>query len=244
MYGWRGRIGLIYPSSGKRDLDFQRLAPEGVSTHVTRVAFEGHGTLEEIGRMSQTEHLVRAARLLADLPPDCVTWADTSGSFMFGRDGDHAQVEAIREAAGAPASTTSTALLAAFRRLGARRIAVASPYLAEVNQRLVEFFVAHGVETGRLRALELRFEGDISRTPPETVYRLARDAWFAGADALLIPCTDFGYLDLIEPLERALGRPVVTANQATMWHALRLAGIRDAAPGFGQLMALDLPPSA
>jgi maleate cis-trans isomerase len=241
MYGWRARIGLIYPSSGKRDLDFQRLAPDGVSVHLTRVAFEGHGTLQEIGRMSQTEPLVQAAKLLADLPPDCVSWADTSGSFMFGQQGDRAQVEAIGEAAGAPGSTTSTALLLAFQRLGVRRIAVASPYLREVNDRLVEFFAGHGVEVGRLRALELDHERDISRATPETVYRLAREAWFDGAEALFIPCTDFGSIDLIQPLERDLGKPVVTSNQATMWHALRLAGIRDASPGFGQLMDLDLP---
>jgi maleate cis-trans isomerase len=240
MYGWRARIGLIYPSSGKRDLDFQRLAPAGVSTHVARVAFEGSGTLHEIGRMSQTERLVQAARLLADLPPDVVTWADTSGSFMFGRAGDRAQAEAIRDAAGAPASTTSTALLSAFARLGARRIAVASPYLAEVNDALVEFFAGHGVQVGLLRALELGHEREISRATPETVYRLARDAWFPGAQALLIPCTDFEAVDLIAPLERDLGTPVLTSNQATMWHALRLAGIQDGVPGFGRLMDLDL----
>ena len=61
-----------------------------------------------------------------------------------------------------------------------------------------------------------------------------------GAQALLIPCTDFEAVDLIAPLERDLGTPVLTSNQATMWHALRLAGIQDGVPGFGRLMDLDL----
>ena len=242
-YGWRARIGLIYPSSGKRDRDFQRLAPDGVSVHITRVALSDPADLEQIGRMSETRNLVAAARLLADLQPDCISWADTSGSFMFGPTGATGQEDAIRQATGVPASTTSTAVLLALRGLGVRRVAVASPYLDEVNQKLVEFFTSHGFEIGRLRSLELSQEGAIHRAPPETVYRLARAAWFDGAEALFLPCTDFEAINLIHLLERNLGRPVVTANQATMWHALRLAGISDGVAGFGQLMEMDLPPA-
>jgi maleate isomerase len=240
-WGWRARIGLIYPSSGKRDQDFQRLAPDGVSVHITRVALSDPADLEHIGRMSETQNLVAAARLLADLHPDCISWADTSGSFMFGPKGATVQVDAIRQATGVPASTTSTAVLLALRRLRVRRVAVASPYIDEVNRKLVEFFTDHGYEIGRLRSLELSQEGAIHRAAPETVYRLARAAWFEGAEALFIPCTDFEAINLIDALERNLGKPVVTANQATMWHALRLAGITEGVGGFGQLMEMDLP---
>jgi len=242
-YGWRARIGLIYPSSGKRDQDFGRLVPEGVSVHITRIALSGPADLEHIGRMSETENLVQAARLLADLDPACISWADTSGSFMFGPKGATEQQEAIRAATGVPASTTSTAVLLALRRLRVRRVAVASPYIDEVNRKLVEFLSGHDLEIGRLKSLELSHEGAIHRALPEAVYRLARAAWFDGADALFIPCTDFEAIDLISPLERDLGRPVITANQATMWHALRLAGIADGVDGFGQLMELDLAPA-
>lgn len=236
--GWRARIGLIYPSSGKRDQDFQQLAPDGVTVHITRVALSDPADLEHIGRMSETRNLVAAARLLADLQPDCISWADTSGSFMFGPNGATEQVEAIRRATGVPASTTSTAVLLALRRLRVRRVAVASPYIDEVNCKLVEFFTSHDFEIGRLRSLELSQEGAIHRASPETVYRLARAAWFDGAEALFIPCTDFEAINLIHLLERNLGKPVVTANQATMWHALRLAGITDGVAGFGQLMEM------
>jgi maleate isomerase len=148
--GWRARIGLIYPSSGKRDQDFQQLAPDGVTVHITRVALSDPADLEHIGRMSETRNLVAAARLLADLRPDCISWADTSGSFMFGPNGATEQVEAIRRATGVPASTTSTAVLLALRRLRVRRVAVASPYIDEVNRKLVEFFTSHDFEIGRL----------------------------------------------------------------------------------------------
>jgi maleate isomerase len=238
MDGWRARIGLIYPSSGKRDGDFFRLAPPGVSVHVARIPFAGRGTLESIGAMSQLENLLAAARLLADLRPSCVTWADTSGSFMFGADGDANQVAALRAETSTAASTTSTACLEAFARLSVSRLSIASPYLTEVNERLETFLEAHGIAVMRLRSLELENEWDIHRTSPETVYALARAAYAPDAEGLFIPCTDFEAINLIEALEDDLGVPVVTANQATMWHALRLSGIQDHIPRFGKLLTL------
>jgi maleate isomerase len=241
MYGWRARIGLIYPSSGKRDYDYHRMAPQGVSVHFTRVAFSGRGTLRDIGSMSQPEHLVAAARLLADLHPACISWADTSGSFMFGPDGDRRQVKAISDAAGAPASTTSTSCVAACHALGLSKVAVASPYLPEVNDALRTFFDAHGISVVSLQGLGLEDEGEIHRTRPEQVYALGRAAFSQGAEGLFVPCTDFEAVDLIETLERDLRVPVITANQATMWHALRLSGINDHVTGFGKLVAHALP---
>lgn len=240
MDGWRARIGFICPDSAKRDHDYFRMAPDGVTVHFTRIAFSGDGTLAAIGAMSGTDNLVAAARLLAALEPHCISWSDTSGSFMFGPKGDRAQVAAIEAATGIPASTTSTGVLAAFAALGARRIAAAAPYLAEVSDKIPEFLAANGIETLSARTLGLAHEREISRASKEVVYRLARDAMVRGAEALFVSCTDFFPIDLIEPIERDLGVPVVTANQATMWHALRRAGIRDGVPGFGRLMTLGL----
>ena len=240
MDGWRARIGLIYPSSGKRDADFFRLAPPGVSVHVARVPFAGRGTLESIGAMSQLDNLLSAARLLSGLRPACISWADTSGSFMFGADGDAKQVEAIRAATSVPASTTSTACLAAFARLGVSRVAVASPYLSEVNDQRRTYYQAHGLTVVRLLSLELDNEWDIHRTPREKVYALAREAYSPDVDGLFIPCTDFEGVNLIEVLEQDLGVPVVTANQATMWHAVRLSGVLDRVPNSGALFGLSL----
>jgi len=115
--------------------------------------------------MSQTENLVSAARLLADLRPSCIAWADMSGSSIFGVDGDVKQVEAIRACTSVPSSTTSSACLAAFAALGISRPVVASPYLSEINAHPQSFFQAHGVAIARMRALELDNEWDIHATP-------------------------------------------------------------------------------
>lgn len=241
MYGWRGRIGIIYPCSGMRDDDFFRLAPKGVSVHVTRVSFRSEGTVEAIREMSSTERLVDAARLLAEVRPSCITWADTSGSFLFGHLGDVDQIRSIRQATHVPASTTSTACLAAFRALGITRLAVASPYLDEVNIQMKDFLESRGLSVVSLKALELRRSDDIARASAEAVYDLVRSARVPDANGMFIPCTDFLDIDIIGDLERDFGIPVVAANPATMWHALRLSRISDAVDGFGSLIKMTLP---
>jgi maleate isomerase len=243
-YGWRGRIGFIYPDSGRRDYDYIRLMPDGVSAHFARIGFTGQGTLADIGAMSQTPNLVAAAEMLARLKPMCISWADTSGSFMFGADGDARQVEAISEATGLPASTTTTGLLAALSRLGVTRLAVAAPYLREVTDKLVVFLADHGVKVVSLETLAYPLADDISEAPASIVYALARRAFAADAEALFLPCTDFEAINLIEVLEQDLGVPVLTANQVTAWHAIRIAGFEDRIAGFGRLPQLSLRAAA
>ncbi len=239
MYGWRARIGVIYPSSGLRNTDFVRLAPPGVSAHVTRVSFKSLGTVAAIKEMSEVENLLQAARLLAHVEPSSITWADTSGSFLFGSSGDADQIKAIEKETGIPASTTSTACVKAFEALGVSNICVASPYLQEVNESMEAFLWARALKVVRLESLELRESSRIARVEPETVYQLSKRAASSGGEALFVPCTDFLDLDLIQTLERDLSIPVVAANQATMWHALRLSGIQDHLEGFGRLMLLN-----
>ncbi len=237
-YDWRARIGLIYPACGKRDNDFSRLVPPGVSVHITRVAFSGRVTAEDIGAMAELDNLRAASRLLKDVQPSCVSWVDTSGSFMFGPECDIKQSEAIHAETGVPASTTTTAVLAACARLGVSRLAIASPYVSEVNDQLRSFLAARGLAVSSMRSLELESEWEIHNVGREAAYRLARDAYMPQAEVLFIPCTDFEAIDLIETLEQDLGVPVITANQATMWHALRLSGVLDPIPHFGKLYTL------
>jgi len=76
----------------------------------------------------------------------------------------------------------------------------------------------------------------VSRVPPSEVYSHALSVDCPDAEAILICCTDFGTLDVIDSLEEKLGKPVISSNTASFWHSLRKAGVKDKIPGYGKLL--------
>jgi maleate isomerase len=175
----------------------------------------------------------RATRDVLTPEPDVVIYACTSGSFVDGAAGEEV-LRRTMEDAGAPAArTTSGALIAALRVLGVSRLAIATPYVEPVTRRLVAYLAEHGVSTVSSEGLGLL--GNIWRVTYSQVVEIVRAADNPAAEALFISCTNVPTYDLIEPLEQALGKPVLTANQVTMWAALRAMG-RDAVGG-GRLLA-------
>ncbi len=72
--------------------------------------------------------------------------------------------------------------------------------------------------------------------PPEAIFHGALEADRPEADALFISCTAIRAVDVVERIEQALGKPVVTANQAMIWQALRWSGYAGAIEGYGKLL--------
>ncbi len=236
VYGWRARIGLIVPSSNTTmEPELYRMAPQGVSVHTSRVPLR-EVVPSELLEMERSA--LRAARELADAEVDLVLYGCTSGSLIGGPEFDRAIEVKIREATGRPALTTATAVVEALRALGARRVAVATPYVEEVNEAERRYLEAHGFEVVAVRGMGIRRNVEIGRVPPHEVYRLARSVYREGADGLFISCTNLRTIEVVELLERDLGVPVVTSNQASMWASLRRLGIGEKIGGFGRLLML------
>ena len=156
--------------------------------------------------------------------PLVVAYACASGSFVGGAAGEqraapqHASTPARRRRRRPPARWSI-----ALRLLGARRIAVVTPYIDSVTDRLLTFLAEHGVEVVSSVGLGLlgpHLEGRLRR---DRRRRSARST-VPDAEALFISCTNVPTYDIIAPLERWLGKPVLTANQVTMWSALRQIG--------------------
>jgi maleate isomerase len=145
----------------------------------------------------------------------------------------------MESASGVRATTTSTGLLAALSALGARRVAVATPYVDELNQLEAQFLEAQGFEVAALRGLSIGSDPDIARVP----YARTRDlvletvAEADDADAVFISCTNLPTLALLDQLEQELGRPVISSVAVTIWHALRIAGIEASINSAGSLLA-------
>jgi len=98
------------------------------------------------------------------------------------------------------------------------------------------FLEDHGFEVLGMKGLGLVSNLDIGKEPPSTAYRLAREVFRPEADAVFISCTNFRTIEVIEALEADLGKPVVTSNQASLWKALRVGGIREKIFGYGSLL--------
>lgn len=203
--------------------------PDEVSLHLTRTPFVPVEVSLDLARIvSEHETLHEAVRALCAIAPEVVAYACTSGSFVGGVAGERAMCAAMTQSGELPSLTTSGALLDALREIGALRIAVVTPYTKSVTDSLEEYLGEAGIlVTGRAY---LGLTRHIWKVPYRDVVDMARQAVVGAADALFISCTNLATYDVIPQLEAELRMPVLSANQVTMWAALRAIGERAVGP--------------
>ena len=236
-YSWRCRVGMIVPPNNTiGEIEFARLAPDGVSAHVTRMALHldlSHGVDGLYADLAQPIGFLREASV------DVIAYACTASSMQCPLDALAARMSAL--GGGVPAVSTAQAIVEALRALGARRIAVATPYLPAVNEHERHFLEANGFEVLAIEGLGIGETREdfryLARVPPEVAYRLARKVDRPDADAIVISCADFATLPILQRLETDCGKPVVTSNLATFWAAVRRGGVPDHIPGVARLLA-------
>ncbi|HNS50906.1 MAG TPA: Asp/Glu racemase [Anaerolineae bacterium] len=242
LFGWRARIGIIYPASGLADMEYYRLCPPGVSVHITRSSMpdEGAVTLEHMTAVAGGEHFEQLAADLATVRPHSIAWMCTSGSFSRGPAWDAELRKTLATHGRCPATTTSTSLVAGFGALGVRKVALAAPYEPRLCDKLVQYVQHFGFEVTNLVGLGLTLDWDIGTLGPMALRDLLHKADTPDAEALFVSDTGIVLSPIVEALEADFGKPVFSANMATMWHSLRLAGVREPLPGRGRLFATPL----
>jgi maleate isomerase len=223
-------VGVVTPFDMALDRELWRWVPDDVSLYVTRTPHVAEPVSIELAEAVSDEADVASGTTdVLTAEPAVVAYACTSGSFVHGLDGERRLVRAMR-AAGAPAAvTTSGALVEALAVLGVRRVAVATPYVENVTARLHDFLAEAGATT--VSSAHLGLEAGIWKVPYETTARLIRQADSSDAEAVFVSCTNLPTYDLVAPLERELGKPLLTANQVTLWAALRRADAAAVGPG-------------
>jgi len=228
VYGWRGRIGIIIPADNAvLEPDFHRLAPDGVTTHISRLA--------KVSRSEMPALAVRSAESFVHTRVNVVGYMCAASSFLLAAAGnDRLCAELSKAAAGRPSFTATTAMMAALTAVGARRVGVLSPHPPDIADHLSRYLRDSGFAVADLIALNMDL-GAINDATPEEIYRAARPLARTGADAIFIAATNFRAIDVIDPLEIDTGLQVVTSNQAAMWMALRTLGVPAELPGFGRL---------
>jgi maleate isomerase len=223
------RLGaIILATDLTLERDLTALMPDHVALHVTRIGFKNPTTPENLRAM--TPDLSRAADLiLPGLPLGAIGFGCTSGGIVIG-DAQVAQaIGTVRP--GVPVTAPAQAAIAGMTQLGARRISVLTPYLAQTSAPVLDYFRAAGLDVLRAHSLGLADDRDIARIAPEAIRQAVLQADHPQADALFVSCTAMPVLRMIPELEAMLGKPVLTSNQAMGWHMLRLAGIASQGPG-------------
>jgi len=137
---------------------------------------------------------------------------------------------------GIPCTTTATAAEEAMHFMGFKKIVLAGPYIKELDERFRIFYQQSGFDVLNVVGLGIEDLYDIGATKPSQAYQVAMEAVVPEADGIFITCTNFRCSDVIEEIERDSGKPVVTSNQATAWHLMKLLGIDDVVEGYGELL--------
>lgn len=225
------RLGVILAAANTvAEPDLRDLAPGSVVPHVTRLRLRSAGR-DEI--MAMNDEAVVAAELLSDVQPDAMLFHCTGASALAADD----LIGQLEDAAGCPATTTAQAIAEAFLHLGARRPILISPYPAMVNDGEIEFFSKFGLTVVTSVPLDIQPLSEWALKTPDYWEDVARKS-FSGvdeADSIILSCTNIRAAGAIARLEKQLGVPVVTSNQAAMWKVGQMLGVQADNPRGGIL---------
>jgi arylmalonate decarboxylase len=230
-----GRIGLVVPFASDTVPDEGLQMYPGVNFIARGV---GVRSLTPSGYDSAWDGIVPAAEHLAKQGVDAIMVIGTSLTFYRGAGAHEKLMEDLRRRTGLPVSTMSQAVVDGLRQLGARRIAVATAYADDVNNRLEAFLKAEGFEVLALEGFGLFGFGEPDKKSEADIIALGSRVCMQapGAEGLLISCGGLRTLGVAKPLEERHGIAVVSSTQAAFWAAMRLVGDSGQVVGRGRLL--------
>jgi maleate isomerase len=210
------RVGLIVPSSNTvAEVDFYRYLPGDTTVHTARVYLEE--TTPEAEAVMLDEHLETAVRDLRSARPDLMVFACTSAGALRGNAYEADLITRIARQTGARTISVAASVRRAIAKRQARRVGVITPYVPALDEKIAASLEADGLEVVGIRGLGLTENFAIASVEPERITQFANEC-FNGReiDLLFASCTNFRAVDAREQMERALGVPVVTSNQAAL----------------------------
>ena len=166
---------------------------------------------------------------------DAYIYGCTSGTVAIGNDKVTELVQKARP--GALVTNPVTAVLSAFDTLKVKKLSILTPYEPAVSKEVVNFFQSQGFEV--LNAAGFGFSNDSEMTyiSPEDIKEAAVSLCHPDADVIFISCTALRASLVLDEIEKAIGKPAVSSNQALVWHTLKLVKYNKPINGFGALLS-------
>lgn len=230
-------LGMIFPPANIP------VPPEAYTMYPSGVQFLALGVgLERMtpaGYDQVVGRIVPAAKKLAADGANAIDVMGTSLTFYKGAAFNQQLKESITKATGLPATTMSTAIVEGLKAVGGHRLAVATAYNDEVNRRLHAFLGESGFEVLAMKGLGIeRFEDRPPVTHDELI-KFTTSVWKTApkADAILISCGALKTLEILAPIEKRCGVPVVSSLPHALWAGVRLLGLSGRVPGYGSLLS-------
>ena len=249
--GWdaRWRIGVLVPHGDVGpESELQAMAPPEVRIHATRVPFGGIRAggqmdptipLAPVRAFAEPPYVDDATDLLAAAPIHAIVFGFTSSAYVIGGDGGAAMLERLRtRSRGLPVVGSCASIVQALTTLGPRRVALFDPpwFDAELNALGAAYYEAAGFDI--VASSPCALPSEQSAIEPAGLFEFVRQHVPDDAEAVVFGGNGFRVVGVIDALERELGRPVVSPNQALLWAAMGAIGARtDAITRYGRLFA-------
>lgn len=207
---------------------------DGVGFYEARIPNSASITPETLRSMEaeipRTAALIRPGERI-----DVMAYACTSGAMVIGEDKVFAAIRQVRP--DIACTTPVCAAVEAMKAVGARSIALLTPYRDEINEAMRALFERRGVGVPVMGSFNHENDNEVARISSDSIEAAAAELGaHSAADAVFVACTSLRVADSVERLEQRLGKPVSSSNHALAWHALRLAGYTAPVPGYGRLM--------
>ncbi|MDH3445375.1 MAG: hypothetical protein OEN50_15725 [Deltaproteobacteria bacterium] len=237
MYGWRAKVGHVAPSRGDTLVyEFYQMLPEGF------MILNSTGTIRQLVDADFERQLQRIEEAAADLVDNKCDSVIIGGSPLFTKLGHGSDIEMGRKLTakfGIPVSAGITGEIEALKSLNLKRLVVATPHEDTLNERMKAFLEASGFQVLKIQGYGVRKNSELTDMDIHAAYRIAKKLYdqHPEADGVFVPCPRWPTITDVDLLEREIGKPVVTSCQAYIWHALKMANVRQEVTGFGRLMS-------
>ena len=221
-------VGLMVPiNNTTMERELLAWLPAGSMCTTQRIP-RGKGLLT---RESLPEYIAQAlslAKAFIDPDVDVVAYGCTAAGFISGPAGDAALQVELASITGKNVVTTARSMVLALQEIGAKKIALVTPYLDTVNTQLKAFLADGGIEVRRFNSFYAQNTDELGRIDAHQVAQLARETMQDDCDALFIGCSQLPTCEILGDLQREFARPALSSIQVTARRAQRAAAKRAA----------------